>query len=634
VIILITVVAYIPAMRGGFVWNDDERGSLGRNIVLEENGLYRVWFTTESVNYWPMVWTSYWLEHQFWGLNPTGYHVVNVLLHAICALLVWRVLVRLNIPGAWAAALIFAVHPVNVESVAWITQRKNVLSLLFFLIALLWYLRFDDSRRQAWYWAAIVAFLLAMFSKGAVVTLPVVLLLCTWWRRGTISRRDVLRVLPFFFVAVLMSGVEIWFQYTRAIGEDLIRDDTFLQRLAAAGWVVWFYIYKALLPIRLCFIYPRWQVDVSNWLTFLPDFALLLAFVVCWRYRRGWGRPLLFALACYVVTLAPVLGFVNVYFMRYSFVADHYQYVSIIAIIALVTSAVALLLRRVSSGNVWPSRVIAAVVVLTLGALTWQQSHAYQDAETLWRDTLDDNPTAWMAHSNLGNLLCAQGKLDQAIGHYRDALRLKDDNAEVHNNLGNALVLRGKVVEGIPHYYQALELDPTYAEANRNLATALTATGQLDQAVYRLREALVLEPEHPEAHYKLGLLLIRTARPSDAIEHFREAARLKPDWPEPLKSLAWTLATAPDATIDQKQEALAVARRAVQLTERRDAEALDALAAAQAAVGDFTQAVGTISEAMALPPTTETRRLREALRERMELYQQGKPFIKTGPSPR
>jgi tetratricopeptide (TPR) repeat protein len=666
-IVLLTLVVYIPGMRGGFVWNDEEVGSLTRNIVLEENGLYRVWFTTESVNYWPVVWTSYWLEHQFWGLNPTGYHIVNVVLHALCALLIWRILIRLNIPAAWLAALVFAVHPVNVESVAWITQRKNILALLFFLVALLWYLRFDDRGRRGWFWGAVVAFLLAMLSKGAVVTLPVVLLLCVWWRRRAIGRRDVLRSLPFFAVAALMSGVEIWFQYARAIGEDVIRDDTILARLAGAGWVVWFYIYKALLPIRLCFVYPRWPVDSMHWVTYLPDLALLALFVVTWRYRRGWGRPVLFALAYFVITLAPVLGFVNIYFMRYSLVADHYQYVSLIAVIALVLSALRAGLQGVSGGHRWPSFALATAVVLLLGALTWQQSQAYEDAETLWRDTLRKNPGAWMAHSNLGNWLVTRGELNEAVDHYRAALRFKPDYAEVHNNLGNALALQGKADEAIEHYRQALQLRPDYAEAHNNLGYLQASQGRVEEAIAHYRRALQAAPNYAQArinlgnalarqrmtgaavnqyklalqcdpgnvqaHYNLGQLLARLGRPDDALPHLRQAARLHPDWPPPMKELAWILATHPDESVRRPGEAIELAERAAELTDRRDAEILDALAAAYASAGQFERAVTTAQEALALLRETPTGEPVGGLRARLELYRQETPYRATWPAP-
>lgn len=676
-IVVITLLAYIPAMRGGFVWNDDERGSLTRNIVLEENGLYRVWFTAQSVNYWPVVWTSYWIEHRLWGLDPTGYHVVNVLIHATCALLIWRILLRLEIPAAWLAALLFAVHPANVESVAWITQRKNVLALLFFLVSLLWYLRFDDCRRWAWYWAAVAAFLLAMLSKGAAAPLPAVLLLCVWWRRGTIGRRDVLRSLPFFAVALLMSGVEIWFQHDRAIGEDVIRDDTFLLRLVGAGWAVWFYAYKALVPVRLCFIYPRWEIDASSWPAYLPNLALLVALAWSWRRRQGDGRAVLFALLYYVLTLAPVLGFVNIYFMRYSLVADHYQYVSIIAIIALVAAAGRAVLMRLGHGRLSPARTVATAVVLLLGLLTWRQCQAYHDAETLWRDTLDKNPAAWMAHSNLGNILCARCDLDEAIHHYRQALDAKPDNAEVYNNLGNALALQGRPDEASDCYRQALRLNPDYTEAYNNLGLIAAKRGELDQAIeyYRralecspvyakahvnlghalsrlhqhedamrhyeaavqldpnhdspiphLREALRLVPDSPELHCELGQRLVAAGQPDQALQHFRQAARLRAGWPLPLERLAWVLATHLDPSSHQQQEAIRVADNAVQLTSRQDVEALDILAAAQAAAGQFEAAIATAEEALALLHTAATSERADAIRRRLELYRQRQPY--------
>ena len=241
-LVIITVVAYLPVRNCGFVF--DDRTMLTENPILETNGLYNSWFTAKQTNYWPVTWTSFWIEHKFFGLNPAGYHIVNVILHILCSILIWLLLKRLKIPCALLAAAIFAVHPVNVESVAWITQRKNLLSMLFFLLALLWYFVFDDSGRRKFYWLAVVAFILAMFSKGAVVAFPVVVLMYAWWRRGSIGRRDILLSIPLFAVSAVMSFVEIWFQQTRVIGQEVIREDNFFARLAGAGWAVLFYIYK------------------------------------------------------------------------------------------------------------------------------------------------------------------------------------------------------------------------------------------------------------------------------------------------------------------------------------------------------------------------------------------------------
>lgn len=332
----IILFVYMPALRAGFVWDDDSM--LTDNIVLKQNGLYKSWLTTEQLNYWPITWTSYWLDHKLWKLNATGYHLTNILIHAVCTFLIWRILLRLKIPASLPIALIFAVHPVNVESVAWIAQRKTILSMLFFLTALLLYLKFDKSSSRRLYWVSVLSFVLAVLSKGSVVGLPVVILMCVWWLKGNIKRLDVVRSLPFFIISAAMSAVEIWFQYSKAIGADVVRSDSLPARLAGAGTAVWFYIYKALWPVHLIFIYPRWQIDPAKWFFWIPDAALLVVFGLCWRYRLSWGKPVLFALGYCVVMLLPILGFFNIYFMRYSLVADHYQYVSMISVVAFIVA--------------------------------------------------------------------------------------------------------------------------------------------------------------------------------------------------------------------------------------------------------------------------------------------------------
>lgn len=626
VLVALTIVVYIPAMDGGFVWNDED---LTANIVLQENGLYRVWLTTESINYWPITWTSYWIEHQFWGLNPAGYHVVNILLHVICALLVWRILIRLKVPGAYVAALVFAVHPVNVESVAWITQRKNLLSMLFYLVALLLYLRFDEVGRRRLYWSAVVAFLLAMLGKGAVATMPVVLLLCTWWLHGRISRRDLLRSVPFFAVSAAMSLVEIYFQSIRAIGEDVVRDDTFLERLIGAGWVVGFYIYKAVLPFGLCFVYPRWEIDSSQWVAYLPGLALLAVLLISWRYRRGFGRSVLFALGYYVITLAPVVGFFDIYFMRYSLVADHYQFVSIIGVIALIVSAAWVVLSRVGRGRKWPAYVVATPVIAVLAVVTWQQSRIYLTRETLWRDTLEKNPDAWLAHHQLGLLLKTQGKIGEAIQHYDHALKLKPDHPDAHNNLGNALLVMGRFDDAIRHYRIALEIRPIFAEAWLNLGNAMAQQGELEEAIGYYGKAVELKPFMPQAHDNLGKVLTWAGQVEKGLEHMQEAARLAPGWPAPLASMAWILATHPDAGIRNGGRAVGLAQRAIALVPYQDPGLLDTLAAAYAEAGQFDQAVSTAESASAAAFGPRA----EAIGKRLELYKQQKPYRET-PAPR
>jgi tetratricopeptide (TPR) repeat protein len=558
-LVALTLLVYLPAMRGGFVWDDDTM--LTDNIVLKERGLYRSWLTTEQPNYWPVTWTSYWLEYRLWGLDSTGYHVVNVLLHAVSALLIWRILIQLNVPGAWVAAAVFAVHSVNVESVAWITQRKNTLSLFFFLLSLLCYLRFDYRGTRGLYWTALALFVFAMLSKGTVVALPVVLLMCVWWLRSAIGRRDVLRSIPFFAVSTVMSVVEIWFQYVRAIGDEVVHANTFFARLAGAGWVVWFYLYKALLPINLSFIYPRWKIDPTNWLSYIPDLALLGLLGVCWRFRRSWGRAALFALGYFIVTLGPVLGFLNFYFMKYSFVADHYQYVSIIGIIALVVAAGSTILKRVGRGDAQFAYVGTAAVLVVLGLLTWRQGHIYKDHETLWRETLRRNPNAWSAHNNLGNVLARQGdKLEEAIEHYRKALEINPSYAKAHHNLAQVLAMRGDIKEAIEHYSQALQIDPTITEAHNSLGSLLLREGMLEEAIQHFRQAIKLSSGRSEGHFNLGNALVSLGNLEEALKHFHEAVKLKPDFGEAYHHLGLVMAGQGhlDEAIEHFREALRI----------------------------------------------------------------------------
>jgi protein O-mannosyl-transferase len=558
-LILATWTVYLPAIRNGFVW--DDKLHLIDNIVLQENGLFRVWFTADYINYWPLTWTSYWLEYQWWGLDPAGYHVTNILLHTLSAIFVWRVLKQLQIPAAWFAALVFAIHPVNVESVAWIAQRKNVLCLFFYLAAIHSYLKFDEQGSPGRYIRSLMCFLLAMLSKGAAAALPVVLLLCLWWRRNSLCRRDVLRTLPFFALSGVMSLVEIWFQYVRSIADEVVREDSLLSRVTGAGWIVWFYLSKSILPLNLSFVYPRWTIDPARPLSHVPNLALLVVACIAWKHRRSWGRPIVFALAYFVVTLSPVLGFFNIYFMRYSFVADHYQYLSIVAPVALVVGGAWQMLSSYGDGVARWTCAAALMVAAGLGLATWQQTQVYESQITLWRDTLQKNPDAWLAHYNLANIYSEQQKWEPAAEHYRHALRINEDDAWAHHNLGlvlerlgnfaaaadafqrayeldatlaqaqynlgNLRVRQNRLDEAVDHYRRALEIDPALASAENNLAALLERQGEVEQAIVRYRRSLAIDPDSIHAHQNLGRLLIDRGDRGRGEAHLREAARLR-----------------------------------------------------------------------------------------------------------
>lgn len=546
IIILITLVVYIPAIRAGFIWDDDLFLTQNR-LIHADDGLYRFWFTTEPPDYFPLVSTLLWLEWRLWGMNATGYHVVNILFHALSSVVIWLVLRRLKIPGAWLAALIFAIHPVNVESVAWITERKNTQPMVFYLLAIWVYLKFESDGYRRWYLLALFLFLLALLSKTSVVMLPFVLLGCAWWQRGGITRKDLLHSIPFFILSGLLGLVTVWFQYNVAIGGEIVRTDGFFSRLAGAGWAVWFYIHKAIVPYKLSFVYPRWEIDATAIVSYLPIIVLLGCFAAFWRYRKGWGRPFLFGFGYYVLTLFPTLGFFNIYFMKYSLVADHWQYTSLIGIIALAVGIGDYILSRwYSAPRKWLAMAAVALVGM-LCILSWKQESIYANNEMLWRDTISKNPNASIAQVNLGVLLRRQGRLEEAIAHFSKALQANPQHEGAHNNLGLALYEIGRLDEAISHYDRAIEIKPNYAVAHHNLGLAYVRQGKPGKAIDHFSRALQAKPDYPEAYDQLGMALWDQGKVNEAITSLSKALQIKPDYAEGHSNLAIVLAKTGDS---------------------------------------------------------------------------------------
>ena len=526
IIVLLTLLVYLPAIRAGYVWDDDLH--LLESVALKDHGLYRTWFTNESFEYYPVTWTSYWLEHQLWGQDPMGYHVVNVLIHAVSALLIWRILIHLGIPGAWLAALIFALHPVNVESVAWIAQRKNTLSMLFFLSAVWSYLRYEDDDNRRYYCLSVLLFFLAMLSKSAAVTLPAVLLFCAWWRRGSIGRRDVVATSVFFAVALVMSVIEIYSQSMMVATGEVVRADGLWARLAGAGWVVWFYLYKTVVPFGLTFVYPRWLIDPAQWFSYAPDVMLLALLVFLWRIGGSFGRSALVALVYFLITVGPAVGFVDFYYLKYSFVGDHYQYFSLIGVIALFIALGAHVSGRTGHVGIALARALGIALVTVCGLLTWQQSSQYKNEITLWHDTIEKNPDAWLAHGNLGMELMNRRDLDLAVLHLRRAYHLRPRSPMVRSNLGAALTQQGKHTEAMGHLRAALERRPDMPVVHNNLGIVLIHLGKLDDAVTHLQEAIITAPDFDDAHNNLGMALMRQGKYEEAIAQFNDALRINP----------------------------------------------------------------------------------------------------------
>ena len=506
-IIVAALLAYWPVFHAGFIWDDDK--FLTENpLIHAPDGLYRFWFTAEPPDYFPLTSSMLWFEWRLWGPNAFGYHLVNVLLHAASAVMLWRVLLRLKVPGAWLAGLLFAVHPVAVESVAWITERKNTLPMVFYLASILAYLRFEDgcshhddtTDGNPQYLFSLGLFLLALLAKTSVVMLPAVLLLCAWWRRGRISLRDLARSLPFFALSLALGCVTVWFQLHKAIAVgEIVRPEGFFSRVAAAGWIAWFYLCKVLLPAGLCVIYPRWDVSGSSVLAFLPLALLIAGLAWLWTRRKSWGRAPLFAAAYFLVSLLPVLGFVDTSFMENSLVADHLQYVAMIGVIAFAAGMLARLAGAKGAGA--PMGLLAAAgCVLVLGSLTWTRAALYGDARNMWRDNVTKNPSAWLAWNNLGWTCHSAGDDEEAVEDFSRAIALKPNFAQALSNRGGVYAILGKLDLAMDDCNRAVALLPKVARVRINRGNIFFQTHRLSEAIADYDEAIRLNPNFADAY--------------------------------------------------------------------------------------------------------------------------------------
>lgn len=597
------VFAYSPIFGASWIWDDD--AYVTRNQALRSlDGLWRIWFAPGATpQYYPLTFTSFWIEYQIWGAWPAGYHAVNVLLHALNAVLVWRILAGLGAPGALAIAFVFALHPVQVESVGWITERKNVLSGFFYLASLWAYLG-DGSvgllagapqaaKRRSLYGVSLALFACALLSKTVTCSLPAVIVLLLWWKRERLESRDLVPLLPMFVLGVGLSGATVWMErhHVGAVGADW--QLSLVERCLIAGRALWFYAGKLILPARLAFIYPRWRIDTGDWLQVLYPLAAIGVLAAAFAARHRLGRGPLVALLFFAGTLLPALGFFDVFPMRYSFVADHYQYLACLGVISLAVAGVERGLRvaHLDRGAV----AVAGLAALGLAGLTWQRAHAYENAYALWNDTLVANPEAWMAHNNLGLLFQEDGDLEAARSHYEASIALKPDddfamnnlgnvlgamgrpreaieqfgaaiaanprNAQAHNNLGSTLAQAGDLEKAKAAFTEALRVEPNYAEAHNNLANVLSMQGHGQEALAEYQEALRLDPAYAQAHHNLAMLLAANGHGDAALQHLREVVRLQPDDADANFNLGLLLAEQ-----GQSQAAIAAVRRAVELS--------------------------------------------------------------------
>ena len=666
VLTAVTILAYRPAWHGGFLWDDDDY-IIKNELLTAPDGWQRIWFSLDSPSqYFPFTYSTFRIEHALWGLNTTGYHWVNLLLHVGSALLVWAVLARLRVPGAWLAAAIFALHPVQVESVAWITERKNVLMGFFFLLTLLaWIVFVDERTRRPWlfYCLALVCYVLALSAKATACTLPAALFLILWLQKKPITMRRVIQILPFVVLGIGMGLLAVWWErYHQGTNRGLFTFLSPIERILLASRAIWFYLSKIFWPSNLTFIYPRWNISPANLIDYIWLVAGIAACVVIYFLRRYVGRGVEGAAAFFVATLSPVLGFVMLFTFRYTFVADHYQYLACIGPIALASAGIVNLSDKFAQyRGVIVS--VALLVVASLGTLTWRQAATYTDIETLWRTTLARNPECWMAHTNLGLVLLQKGKIDDGIAHYRSALQMQPDSWDAEYNLGTALLGKGQVDEAILHCEKAVAMRPTDPDAQVSLGDALFQKGRIDEAIAHYQKAITVHPDHFLARYSLGHALLekgeldsaiqvcRSAlllRPSDAdchttlaialeekgdpaeaIQHYQKALELAPRSIPTLTNLAWLLATSRDATFRNGPKAVELAKQADRLVGGTNTLVLRTLAAAYAENGEFANAIRTAQSAMQLARMHGEDSLTTDLVQQIALYRLGMPYRET-----
>ncbi len=633
------VMVYWPALHGDFVWDDDTHISANQTL-RSLKGLWDIWFQPGATcQYYPLSFTGFWIGYHLWGLNPLGYHLATVVLHGTVALLLWQVLKRLEVRAAWLAGAIFALHPVNVMSVAWMTELKNTLAGALVLGAVWAYLRFAGlgiyettaPEGKSWRYGllALAFFQLAMFAKTAVSFLPVTLLLLVWWKRERIVWRMACPLLAMSGIAMGMGLLTLHVEHLHGATGDEFRMGL-LERVLVSGRSFWFYLGKLFFPYPLTFIYERWKINAGVWWQYGYPAATVGILGGLWLLRRRIGKGFFVALLHFDLTTSMLVLIQVLYMMRYSFVSDHWQYFGCMSVFAMTASGIAWSLSRQGMWARPSGTMIIAGLLLALATLSWRQCAMYASEETLLQTTIRRNPDCPMAYynlglvyfqhgrldeaiaqyqkvlqfnpdetdalNNLGSAFLQQGRLDEAIEHYQKALAINPDSAETHYNLGNALFQQGRTDEAMMHYQKALAINPDSAMAHYNLGNALLQQGQMDEAMAQYQKALAIKPDYAEAHNNLGNVFIQQGRMDKAILQFQEALAIKPDYADAHNNLgsAFFQQGRLDEAVAQYQKALAI--------KPGDADVHDHLGNVLLQQGQTAEALSHYQKALAIKP--------------------------------
>jgi len=613
-IVLLVFLAYFPALHGGFVWDDDTH--ISTNETLRSwSGLWAIWFRPGATcQYYPLSFTLFWLGYQLWGLNPLGYHLLNMALHSLVAVLLWQILERLKVRGAWLAGVIFALHPVCVMSVAWMTELKNTLSAALALGAGWAYVRYaglgvygaakasDDNPGPGasgtdWRYGvlSLVLFLLAMFAKTAVSFLPATLLLVAWWQQERMVWRKTVPLLLMLGLVAVMGEVTFYIEHLHgAVGTGFKLG--WLERVLVSGRSFWFYLGKLFFPYPLTFIYERWNINEAGGWQYLYPAATVGLFAALWRTRREIGKGPFAAMLHFYISTSLLILVVVLYMTRYSFVSDHWQYFGCLSVLALAAAGMTRVLDWLGKWNRFLKPVLVGTLLLVLGLLTWHQCGMYADVKTLWRDTLAKNPGCWLAQNNLGAELEDDGKIDEAISHYCKAVQLNPNYFEALYNVGHVLAGQGRLDEAIENFRKAIQINPYYIKALNDLGVALTTKGRFDEAIENYRKVIQINPNDYIALYNLGHTLAARGRFDEAIGNYRKAIQINPNCFEALNNLGVALAAQ-----RRFDEAIETYRKAIQINPNFS-PVRDNLGQALSGQGRFDEAIESYGKAIQTDP--------------------------------
>jgi Flp pilus assembly protein TadD len=522
----LVAAVYMPGTQREFLNWDDWDYVLDNPLLRDVDGLRRIWTTTESPQYYPLTFTTYWLEYQLWGNGPRGAYAVSVAIHALSAVLLFHLLRRLSGRArvGWIGAVLFAVHPLQVASVAWISERKTVLAACFYLLAFLLYLRYRDHGGFWRYLLVLLAFAAAVFSKTVVITLAASLVLADCWllhRRlwGSMLRAAPLAVMALLPILVTAQRERVWTDTAVNAAE----------RPLAAAAALWFYIGKFLAPVRLMAIYPSWDVSIAALRWWLPLLGLLIAVVLAVKLRGRLDRLFLFALAHFGVTILPALGLLHFGFLGHAPVADHLVYIALSGLALAAATALDRLLGSGAGGVRQPAMyVVMGILALVLGWQTWRQAQYWRGTPTLWTHTLKYHPHCAVAYVNLGSYQARRGEFALAAETLRRGVQYVADDKKLRGNLAAALLDLGRPAEALQHARVAVQLDPNDALARVRLGDALVGVGNAPEAAREYRSALELDPRSAEARGRLGRALAVLGAHHEALEQYQQAIELNP----------------------------------------------------------------------------------------------------------